>query len=132
MIPRREIFQSSAKVRWKNGLNLRSGWVYHSFSEFLHINIVTSSGSVQLLAWLLPPCGLGFTGLGVFNFLLGNVIVGFTESQYGLRDATWITYGAALVLYGLRVMLKSVMLVNREGKEAGVLEIIWSNRIYEN
>lgn len=76
--------------------------------------------------------GLGFTGLGVFNFLLGNVIVGFTESQYGLRDATWITYGAALVLYGLRVMLKSVMLVNREGKEAGVLEIIWSNRIYEN
>lgn len=59
--------------------------------------------------------------LGVLNFLLGNVIIGCTVSEYGLRGASWIAYGAAVVLYGLRVKLESVEVENRVGQETQVV-----------
>ncbi|XP_075516028.1 uncharacterized protein LOC142550869 [Primulina tabacum] len=61
--------------------------------------------------------------VGVFNSLLGNVLVGCTVSEYGLRGTTWIAYGAAVVLYGLKVKLESVALVDRAGKGARV--VLW-------
>ncbi|KAL3652670.1 hypothetical protein CASFOL_002351 [Castilleja foliolosa] len=57
---------------------------------------------------------------GVFNFLLGNVIVGCTVSQFGLRGTTWIAYGSSVLLYGLRLKLESVFLEDR-GERAGVI-----------
>ncbi|KAK6137456.1 hypothetical protein DH2020_028813 [Rehmannia glutinosa] len=60
--------------------------------------------------------------LGVFNFLLGNVIVGCTVSQFGLRGTTWIAYGASILLYGLRLKLESLSLVDR-GERAVI--ILW-------
>lgn len=60
---------------------------------------------------------------GILDFLLGNVIVGCTASEDGLGGTTWVAYGVAVVLYGLRVKLESVELVHREGK--GVRVVIW-------
>ncbi|KAK4435328.1 hypothetical protein Salat_0696200 [Sesamum alatum] len=41
--------------------------------------------------------------LGIFSFLLSNVIVGCTVSQFGLRATTWLVYGGSLLLFGLRL-----------------------------
>ncbi|KAK4435332.1 hypothetical protein Salat_0696600 [Sesamum alatum] len=49
--------------------------------------------------------------LGVFGFLLSNVIVGCTVSQFGLRGTTWLVYGASLLLFGLRVKILTLPLV---------------------
>lgn len=49
--------------------------------------------------------------LGIFGFLLSNVIVGCTVSQFGLRGTTWLVYGASLLLFGLRLKIQSLSLV---------------------
>ncbi|KAK4435331.1 hypothetical protein Salat_0696500 [Sesamum alatum] len=56
---------------------------------------------------LVRPSG----DLGVFGFLLSNVIVGCTVSQFGLRGTTWLVYGASLLLFGLRVKIHTLPLV---------------------
>lgn len=61
--------------------------------------------------------------LGVFNFLLANVVVGCTVSDFGFQGTTWIAYGASVLLYGLRVELQSLSMVNRGEAEARVL--VW-------
>lgn len=63
------------------------------------------------LALLFCPHDLGF-----FNFLLGNVIVGFAVSQYGLR----MVY-ASVFLYVLRVKLELVCVVDRGEAKAAVV-----------
>ncbi|GFP99297.1 hypothetical protein PHJA_002073800 [Phtheirospermum japonicum] len=76
------------------------------------------------VAWLgnlamLRPKGGDF---GVFDFLLGNVVVGCTVSQFGVRGMTWIAFGAVFLLYGLRLKLEAVSLVNRrENYESRIL-----------
>lgn len=50
---------------------------------------------------------------GVLNFLLGNVVVGCTVSQLGLRSTTWLACAASLLLYGLRLKLESLTVVHR-------------------
>lgn len=58
--------------------------------------------------------------LGILNFLLGNVIVGCTVSQFGVRGTTWHTYGASLLLYILRLKLEALTLLNR-GEDVAAL-----------
>ncbi|KAI3468741.1 hypothetical protein Pfo_025404 [Paulownia fortunei] len=67
------------------------------------------------VAWVANLALLGVSGdFGVLNFLIGNVVVGCTVSQFGLRGTTWLAYGASLLLYGLRLKLESLTLVYRE------------------
>ncbi|KAL0329793.1 UNVERIFIED_CONTAM: hypothetical protein Sradi_4966000 [Sesamum radiatum] len=83
-----------------------------SFSQveaFLYLAV----GWVANLALLGVSCDFG-----VFHFLLGNVIVGCTVSQFGLRGTTWLMYGASLLLFGLRLKLESLRFVNRGGEHA--------------
>lgn len=60
---------------------------------------------------------------GVFNFLLSNVVVGCTVSQFGLRVTTWLAYGASVLLYGLRMKVESLCIVSRERE--GTRVILW-------
>lgn len=53
--------------------------------------------------------------LGVFNFLVGNVVVGCTVSQFGLGGTTWYAYVAALVLYGLQLVVETASVVDKGG-----------------
>ncbi|KAL8556838.1 hypothetical protein ACS0TY_004346 [Phlomoides rotata] len=65
--------------------------------------------------WVANLTMLGVSSdLGVFNFVLGNVVLGSTVSQLGLRGTTWFAYGACLVLYGLRLKLQSLTLTYGE------------------
>ncbi|KAK4435327.1 hypothetical protein Salat_0696100 [Sesamum alatum] len=76
------------------------------------------------VAWVANLALLGVSGdLGVFNFLLGNVIVGCTVSQFGLRGTTWLAYGASLLLFGLRLKMESLTFENREGEQTPV--VLW-------
>ncbi|GFP99294.1 hypothetical protein PHJA_002073500 [Phtheirospermum japonicum] len=73
------------------------------------------------VSWLGNLALLQASGdFGFFNFLLGNVIVGCTVSQFGLRGTTWIVYGASILLYGLRLKLESMFLADR-GESAQVI-----------
>lgn len=66
------------------------------------------------VAWLGNLALLRAAGdFGVLNFLLGNVVVGCTVSQFGLRGTTWVAYGASVVLYGLRLKLQNLTLVDK-------------------
>ncbi|KAK6158184.1 hypothetical protein DH2020_005498 [Rehmannia glutinosa] len=70
------------------------------------------------VAWVANLALLGVSGdFGVFNFLIGNVIVGCTVSQFGLRGTTWIAYGTSVLLFGLRLKLESLSFISREGQE---------------
>ncbi|KZV16094.1 hypothetical protein F511_24887 [Dorcoceras hygrometricum] len=60
---------------------------------------------------------------GVFNFLLSNVVVGCTVSQFGLRGTTWLAYGASVLLYGLRIKVESLCILDREGE--GTRVVLW-------
>lgn len=59
--------------------------------------------------------------LGVFNFLLGNAIVGCSVSEFGLRGKTWIAYAASVFLYCLRLKLQSLSFENRAGNRKVIL-----------
>ncbi|XP_020550100.1 uncharacterized protein LOC110012115 [Sesamum indicum] len=61
---------------------------------------------------------------GIFGFLLTNVIVGCTVSQFGLRGTTWLVYGASLLLFGLRVKIQALPLVFNDREQQ---VIVWSN-----
>ncbi|KZV16095.1 thioredoxin family protein [Dorcoceras hygrometricum] len=61
--------------------------------------------------------------LGVFNFLLANVVVGCTVSEFGFQGTTLIANGASVLLYGLRVELQSLTIVNRGEAEPRVM--VW-------
>lgn len=73
------------------------------------------------LAMLLCPCDLG-----IFNFILGNVIVGCTVSEFGLRATTWVVYGTCILLYKLRVMLEALSIVDGGLDQEAV--IFWDAR----
>ncbi|KAL0393536.1 UNVERIFIED_CONTAM: hypothetical protein Slati_4319800 [Sesamum latifolium] len=74
------------------------------------------------VAWMANLALLGVScDLGVFNFLLLNMIVGCAQSQFGLHGATWLAFGASLLLFGLRLKLQSLAFVNREDQTRVVL-----------
>ncbi|KAK4435326.1 hypothetical protein Salat_0696000 [Sesamum alatum] len=93
------------------------------FQNFFRL---TSSSQVEAflylaVAWVANLTLLGVScDFGVFNFLLGNVIVGCTVSEFGLRGTTWFAYGASLLLFGLRLKLESLRFLERGGEHAGV------------
>ncbi|XP_011080963.1 uncharacterized protein LOC105164097 [Sesamum indicum] len=58
--------------------------------------------------------------LGIFNFLLSNVVVGCTVSQFGLRPTTWLVYGGSILLFGLRLKIQALTLVDN-GEEDQVI-----------
>ncbi|KAI3461858.1 hypothetical protein Pfo_018521, partial [Paulownia fortunei] len=88
------------------------------FGSILFQNYVKFTAFSHLLAFLY--CAAAWLGcialvmssedLGVFDFLLSNVMVGCTVNQFGLRGPTWVAYGASVLLFGLRRGLNAVRL----------------------
>ncbi|KAK4477932.1 hypothetical protein RD792_017197 [Penstemon davidsonii] len=69
--------------------------------------VKTVSAWLANIALLRPSCG----DFGIFTFLLMNVIVGCSVSQFGINGTTWLAYGASVFLHGLRLILESLPLV---------------------
>lgn len=88
---------------------------FHHVVAFLYVAMVWVAN--------ITLVGGGSGDLGIFNFLLGNVIVGCTVSQFGLQGTTWIVYGVSLLLFGLRLKIESLIFVNREGEQDKV--VLW-------
>lgn len=61
------------------------------------------------VAWLASITLLSLSNdLGVFNFILGNVMVGSTVAEAGLGAHTWLAFAASLLLFCLHLELKSL------------------------
>ncbi|XP_020549984.1 uncharacterized protein LOC110012109 [Sesamum indicum] len=94
------------------------------FQNFFRLTSFSQVEAFFYLAvvWVANLALLGVScDFGVFNFLLGNVIVGCMVSELGLRrGTTWLACGASLLLFGLRLKLESLRFLDSGGEHAGV------------
>ncbi|KAL3652669.1 hypothetical protein CASFOL_002350 [Castilleja foliolosa] len=89
--------------------------LFQSFVGLTSLDHVVAFIYLEVM-WVANVALLGICGdFGVLNFLIGNVILGCTASQFGLGCTTWLAYGSSLVLYGLRLYLASVAFESRDG-----------------
>ncbi|KAK6137491.1 hypothetical protein DH2020_028744 [Rehmannia glutinosa] len=131
--------QSENRSTWRRMLDERRKWIEFAVGmvgTILFQNFFRLTSFDHVLAFLyLAVSWLGNLALlrasgdfGLFNFLLGNLIVDCTVSQFGLRGTTWIAYGASILLYGLRLKLESMSYVERGARaiEAWLFSSFWA------
>lgn len=76
---------------------------YVKFTSFHHVVafLFFVGAWIGCLALLMSP-----SALGIFDFLLSNVMVGCTVNEFGLRGATWFAYFATVILFFLHRKLE--------------------------
>ncbi|KAL3635544.1 hypothetical protein CASFOL_020091 [Castilleja foliolosa] len=98
--------------RWRKlvvfGIGMVGTICFQSFFRLTTVDHVVAFLYLAV-AWLGNLAMLQTKGgdLGVFDFLLGNAVVGCTVGQYGMRGTTWVAFGAACLLYGLRLGIEA-------------------------
>lgn len=114
---RKEILSRLGEKKMGKLIEFVVAMMHYSFPEFFKL---TSFNQVVAflhlaVAWLANLALMQVSwDAGVFNFLLSNVVVGCTVSQFGLRGTSWLAYGASVLLYGLRIKVEPLCIVNRE------------------
>lgn len=103
------------------GVGMGGAALFQYFFRLTSFNHVVAFFYLAVM-WMANLGLLGVSGdFGVFNFLLGNVVVGCTVNQSGLRStAPWLAFGASLLLFGLRLKLESLTLVYGQGERIQV------------